>query len=141
VPLADESPCLNATFNTNHCAHPDYEDELCFFNTGGNWTWNVGDADRYKAGFCLQAGEARSWLTYAPGAGMIDDECAYFKILSFVWGSDSYFNGDRYAATTYLNHVWWRGAGGAKRAYSHRMIGDPGAVADFGNRYSTSPCN
>lgn len=141
VPLADEtSPCLNATFDTNHCDHPDYDESMCLFNTSGNWAWNTYGTDRYKAGFCLQEGTARSWLYYWPGAAPVDGECVYFRFNTFVWGAGSYANGDRYSAETYLTYVWWRGANAAHRAYFHRAIADSGAVLDFGNRYSTESC-
>jgi hypothetical protein len=141
IPLADEdSPCLNATFDTNHCDHPDYADAVCFFNTGGNWAWNVSDADRYKAGFCLQSGEARSWLAYWAGAGSDSGECLYFRTDVFVWGADSYWNDTRYTAETYRSYVWWRASNGARRVFFHRAIGDVGSVFDWGTRYSQEGC-
>jgi hypothetical protein len=140
VPLADEtSPCLNATFDVNHCDHPDYDDAVCFFNTNGNYAWNVPDATRYKAGFCLQAGEARSWLSYWNGAGSDGGECLYFRTDVFAWGADSYWNGDRYVAETYRSYVWWASPG-QRRVFFHRVIGDPGAVFDWGTRYSMAGC-
>jgi hypothetical protein len=141
VPLADdESPCLNATFSVNHCNHPDYDADLCELNTSGSWAWNVPATDRYKAGFCLQEGEARSWLYYWPGVVSEESDCQYIRTANFVWGADSYLNDTRYAATTYFNYVWWRGANVAQRYYFHRAIGDAGSVFDFGNRYSQESC-
>src|SRR5262249_1246994 len=70
VPLAAEAdPCLNATFQTNHCAHPDYDFDNCFLNNSGDLNTAVYGIDRFKAGFCLQQGEARSWLYFWPGVG------------------------------------------------------------------------
>jgi hypothetical protein len=140
-PLADEtSPCLNATFNTNHCSNPQYDDYECWFNVNGSLTWVVPSAERYKAGFCLQAGTARSWLYYTdiwmtPGLG-----CTSFRELRhYVWGYDSHANGTPYNAETYRSYVYWLGDG-SRREYTLHADGDPGAVWDFGARYSISPC-
>jgi len=141
VPLADEtSPCLNSTFNTNHCDHSDYDDAVCIFNTDGHWAWNVSRADRYKAGFCLQEGEAQSWLAYWAGSGSVDGECLYFRTDVFVWGASSYWNGTRYTAGTYRNYVWWRASNGSQRFFFHQANGDAGSVYDWGTRYSQEPC-
>jgi hypothetical protein len=115
-------------------------DAMCLFNTDGNLTWNVSEAYRYKAGFCLQEGTARSWLAYCDGAGSIDGECLYYRLDNFVWGASSYSNGDRYSATTYFHYTWWRPSNVSRRAFFHRAIGDTGAVFDFGNRYSWGGC-
>jgi hypothetical protein len=133
APLANsESPCWNPTFVEAHCDHPDYAEAQCWTNASGDLTWNVPGADRYKAGFCLQAGTARSWLYYRQQAG----DCNYFYLQNFVWGSDSYWNGTKYSATTYRSYVWWRSSGGLRRSFYHAARGDAGAVYDFGNRYT-----
>lgn len=128
----DPHPCLNAEFDENHCDHPDYAEDMCLFNAGGENTWQVPGADRYKAGFCLQEGSALSWLYYVEQAG----DCNYFQAAIFAWGFDSAIHGVKYNATTYRNYVWWRSSGGLRRGFTHKAIGDAGAVYDFGNRYT-----
>lgn len=140
-PLADEtSPCLNATFNTNHCSNAEYDDYECWFNVNGSLTWVVPSAERYKAGFCLQAGSARSWLYYTdiwmtPGLG-----CTSFRdYRHYVWGYNSHAFGTAYNAETYRSYVYWPGDG-SRREYTLHADGDPGAVWDFGSRYTISSC-
>lgn len=127
------SPCLNATFNTNHCAHGSYDDYLCKFNSSGSWNWRVGHAHRYKAGFCVQQGDSRSELTYSTQA----NGCTYFRALATVWGR-SFFTPEVYSATTYLSYVWWRPSGAARRSF--RLTGgfSSGDVFDWGQRWSRS---
>ncbi len=131
TPVSD-NPCLNAVFDEAHCDHPDYAEDLCYFNNTDDLGWNVPGADRYKAGFCLQEGSARSWLYYRQQAG----DCSYFSSLNFAWGMNSYLFGDEYDAPTYFNYVWWRSSGGLRRYFFHSAIAGAGAVYDFGNRYT-----
>lgn len=133
---ADESPCLNATFTANHCAHPDYDEAVCKLNTSGTWSWNVPGANRFKAGFCLQEGDARSWLYYRSEAA----DCNYFTSQNFIWGLNSYLFGDEYSATTYFTYVWWRGAGAPHRWFFHFGGEGTGDVFDWGTRYSWETC-
>jgi hypothetical protein len=140
APRASESPCLNATFNINHCANPEYDDEVCWFNVNGSLTWVVPNAKRYKAGFCLQTGSARSWLSYYsvwpdPSLGCVTNWAD-----TFAWGGDSYWNGTAYNAETYRSYVYWAGSNGVVRKYTLHADGDPGAVWDLGARYSMDQC-
>ncbi len=134
--ITEDSPCLNATFTANHCAHPDYTDAVCKLNTGADWSWNVPGANRYKAGFCLQEGSARSWLFYRSEAS----GCTYFSAQNFVWGFNSYLFGDTYSATTYFTYTWWRGSGAPHRWFFHFGGDGVGDVFDWGNRYSWESC-
>ncbi len=127
-----ENPCTNAVFDAAHCANPEYDEELCFFNASGNLTWNVPGPDRYKAGFCLQEGSARSWLYYRQQY----PDCFYGYGHNYVWGAESHLLGDEYNAPTYANYIWWRASGGLRRLFYHNAIGGAGAVYDFGNRYT-----
>ncbi|MCA9619468.1 MAG: hypothetical protein KC731_10600 [Myxococcales bacterium] len=130
------SPCANATFNTNHCANPQYADELCYFNTSSNLTWNVPSTSRYKAGYCLQQGSNRSWLYYLEGAG----DCLYNQSANFVWGFDSALFGDKYTAETYRTWTWWRPSGSPVRSWHHFGGDGSGDVFDWGQRWTQASC-
>ncbi len=136
---SSSSPCLNATFTANHCAHPQYADSVCRTNTSGSWYWIVPGANRYKAGYCLQSGQNRAWLYYL--RGYPDDPCLYFNQPNYVWGLQSHLSGDLYSATTYRVWTWWRGAGGAYRSWHHYAGSGSGDLFDWGQRYSADTCN
>lgn len=136
------SPCLNATFTTNICANPAYDEAYCKKNTSGSWLWNVPGAYRYKAGFCLQQGQAHSWLTYTHGnwdPNFNGGACVVWNDLHVAWGQDSLLFDQKWAATTYLNYVWWTGS--EVRNYSHFGGYGTGDLFDWGQRYSWKYCS
>jgi hypothetical protein len=136
------SPCANATFTANICAHPEYDEALCKKNTSGTWIWHVPGAYRYKAGFCLQKGQSHSWLTYEHVRW--NDQlggCEGCQVLHVPWGLESLLFDEKWSATTYLVYVWWKGAGSAwARSFSHVGGFGTGDVFDWGQRYSWKPC-
>ena len=130
------SPCSNATFTVNHCGHSAYDEAFCKKNTSASWNWYVPGADRYKAGFCLQQGQAQSWLYYqVQGAN-----CTYFQP-HYIWGFNSALFDEEYSATTYRSWVWWRGAGSPRRLWYHFGGNGSGDVFDWGQRYSWESCS
>lgn len=140
APLESGSPCLNATFNAAHCSNAAYDDDQCWFNVNGELHWVVPSAERYKAGFCLQQGSARSWLSYYDAWPDPILDCATSWVTSYAWGSASHIDGTNYHATTYRNYVYWAGSNGYRRTYTLHAEGNPGAVWDLGARWTISPC-
>ena len=136
------SPCANATFTTNICAHPEYDEAVCKKNTSGSWIWRVPGAYRYKAGFCLQRGRAQSWLSYEH-VRWNDQQgwCEGCRVLHVAWGWESLSSGEKWSATTYLVYVWWKGAGSSwARSFEHVAGFGTGDVFDWGQRYSWKRC-
>ncbi len=142
LPSQQSSPCLNATFTANICAHPSYDEALCKKNTSGTWIWHVPGAYRYKAGFCLQKGQSQSWLTYTH-VRWNDQQgwCEGCNVVHAAWGLDSLLFDEKWSATTYLVYVYWKSAGTSwGRSYSHAGGFGTGDLFDWGQRYSWKPC-
>jgi hypothetical protein len=136
------APCVNVTFDANICDHPAYDEALCKIDTSGTWIWIVPGAYRYKAGFCLQTGQAMSWLTYSHMRwNSQDGHCESCGVLHTAWGLESLLFGEKWSATTYLVYVWWKSAGSTwARKFSHVAGYGSGDVFDWGQRYSWQPC-
>lgn len=129
------SPCLNATFSTNHCAHSSYDEHLCKLNSSASWTRQVSHAHRYKAGFCLQQGTSVGTLTYRRQTS----GCSYSSTEHVVWGyAPGGLHPKIHSATTYLTYVWWRPSGASRRSFRHIGGYSSGDVFDWGQRWSRS---
>lgn len=137
------SACDNAAFRKNICAHHLYDESLCKIDTTGTWTWSVPGAYRYKAGVCLQTGQAISYLSYehvrhneALGG------CESCRTLHVGWGLESLLFDTKFSAGTYKNYVHWKTPSTQwGRNYTHVIVLDPGSVANWGQRYSWKPCS
>lgn len=128
------SPCYNSTFRTNHCEHESYDDYLCKLNSSGSWTWRVGHAHRYKAGFCVQSGASKSVLSFNEHAGA----CQYWRDFNAIWGFDFSQPEVYFQATSYLTYVWWRPSGAPRRSFQLTGGYASGDTFDWGQRWSRS---
>ncbi len=141
VSFASSSPCLNSTFNSNHCTSSTYPSgPACYFNTSGGIGWTTGSTRRFKAGFCLQEGQAHSNLHYEHLSEHPSIGCLSCRVSHVVWGGG--INPVTYSATTYKSW-WWIGPSGAsRRKWVHTANGFSGAVYDWATKfYASTTCD